>query len=83
MIFPLNNYKIHYEIILTIIFGIVGYLTIAVFWHFSIDYDKMLSFTPIMIFGVLIGIAYIWTLSVEIVSLSMNPASKLLSNLRK
>ena len=43
-------------------FGLIGYLTVAVFWHFSTDYDKMLSFTPIMIFGVIIGVAYIWCL---------------------
>lgn len=58
-------------------FSIIGYVTIAVYWHFSADYDKMLSFTPIMIFGALIGMALIWVFSVEIISSSMNPATKL------
>ena len=61
-------------------FSIIGYTAIAVYWHFSADYDKMLSFTPIMIFGALIGMALIWTLSVEIISSSMNPATKLVFN---
>ena len=38
-----------------------AYTAIAVYWHFSADYDKMLSFTPIMIFGPLIGMALTWT----------------------
>ena len=44
--------------------GIIGYLVIPVFWHFSKDYDKMLVFTPIMVIGAIIGIALLWVLSV-------------------
>jgi len=58
-------------------FTVIGYVSIAVFWHFSAEYDKMLAFTPIMIFGALIGMALIWSLSVEIISSSMIPATKL------
>ena len=36
-----------------------------------------------MIFGILLGIALIWILSVEIIALSINPASKLLYSIRK
>ena len=77
LIFPLNNYKIHYEVTLSLMFVMAGYITIAIYWHFSKDYDKMLSFTPIMIFGTLLGILLSWVYTVEIVSSSINPASKL------
>ena len=76
LIFPLNNYKIHYEMTISVIFALIGYVSIAIYWHFSKDYDKMLSFTPIMIFGVLLGIVISWIFSVEIVSSSISPASK-------
>lgn len=54
-----------------------GYVTIAIYWHFSKEYDKMLSFTPIMIFGALLGILLSWVFTVEIVSSSITPATKL------
>ena len=47
------------KIIISTMFGIIGYLAIPVFWHFSKDYDKLLSFSSLMIFGSLIGLVLI------------------------